>query len=74
MGLAFVLPYYTSLSMFLGSFIFWLAGRTIDKSSPWHKRIVLNSETICAGIIAGGALMGILLALIQAAMKSPAAH
>ena len=67
-GLAFVLPFYTSLSMFLGSLIFWTAGKVIHQQSLWHRRIVLNTETICAGIIAGGALMGILVAILEASM------
>ncbi len=66
MGLAFVLPFYTSFSMFLGALIFWIAARRITKDSPWYRRIVLNTETICAGVIAGGAIMGIIVALVEA--------
>ena len=65
MGLAFILPFFTSLSMFLGALIFWIAGKRISKDSPWHKRIVLNTETICAGVIAGGAIMGIVAILVE---------
>ena len=64
-GLAFILPFYTSLSMFLGGLIFWIAGKSIDKESKWNKIIVENSETLCAGVIAGGALAGILVILVE---------
>ncbi|MDP8222175.1 MAG: OPT family oligopeptide transporter [Candidatus Lernaella stagnicola] len=67
-GLAFILPFFTSLSMFLGGLIFWIAGKSINKESKWHKYIVENSETICAGVIAGGAIAGIIVILVEQAI------
>ncbi|MCL5097232.1 MAG: OPT/YSL family transporter [Candidatus Omnitrophica bacterium] len=65
-GLAFVIPFNTCLSMFLGSFFFWLAARKWKSPGQTGNRIfVQNLESICAGLIAGGALMGILVILIE---------
>ncbi len=59
-GLAAVIPFNTCLAMFLGSLFFWLAERRwSDSEATWHKILVKNQEPICAGLIAGGALMGI---------------
>ena len=59
-GLAAIIPFNTVLAMFLGSLCFWLAERKwSDVTSRWHKIVVQNQEPICAGLIAGGALMGI---------------
>ena len=66
MGLAFVIPFNTCLAMFLGSFIFWLAGRKFkNPASILRKVMVDNLEATCAGVIAGGALMGIAVILIE---------
>lgn len=65
-GLAFVLPFFSSLSMFLGALIFWIIGKTAKDEAGWWRKIVLgNQETICAGVIAGGAIMGIIAILIE---------
>ena len=65
-GLAFVIPFNTCLAMFLGAFAFWLAGRIFkDEASGTNRIIVKNQEPICAGLIAGGALMGILVMVIE---------
>ena len=64
-GLAFVLRFHNSLAMFLGALIFWIAERRIKETSPWHRRVVANQETICAGVIAGGAIMGIAAILVE---------
>jgi uncharacterized oligopeptide transporter (OPT) family protein len=65
-GLAFVIPFNTCLAMFIGSFVFWLAGRLSKKpESTVNKVMVQNMEPTCAGIIAGGALMGIAVILIE---------
>lgn len=70
-GLAFVIPWSTCFAMFLGSFIFWLAGR-IHKARPGrvNEIVVENQEPICAGVIAGGALTGIAIALFAAFGRS----
>ena len=66
MGLAFVIPFNTSLAMFLGSLIFWAAEKVFtDKKSLGHKVMVENLEPTSAGIIAGGALAGIVITLIE---------
>ena len=65
-GLAFVIPFNTCLAMFLGSFLFWLAGRRWQNPETLrHQVFVKNLEPVCAGIIAGGALMGIAVILIE---------
>lgn len=65
-GLAFVIPFHTCFAMFLGSFLFWLAAaRWRDPERPAHRIFVQNLEPICAGVIAGGALMGIAVILVE---------
>jgi len=73
-GLGFVIHFHTCLAMFAGALCFWLAERRWrDPESKPHKTIVKNQEPICAGLIAGGALMGILVALIETFMLGPSA-
>jgi uncharacterized oligopeptide transporter (OPT) family protein len=65
-GLGFVIPFSTCLAMFLGSAIFWLIEKSYpDKDSTMNKVVVQNQEPICAGLIAGGALMGIVVAVVM---------
>jgi uncharacterized oligopeptide transporter (OPT) family protein len=65
-GLGFVIPFHTCLSMFLGAFIFWLFEKGApDKESKVNQVVVQNQEPICAGLIAGGALMGIAVAVAE---------
>jgi len=65
-GLAMMIPFSTCFAMFLGSFFFWIAGlKWKDPNSMVHKILVKNQEPICAGLIAGGALMGIVVALLE---------
>jgi len=65
-GLATVIPFNTCLAMFLGAFLFWLAGRSFKRpESAMNRVIVQNQEPICGGVIAGGALMGIAVILIE---------
>ncbi|MCU0771097.1 MAG: OPT/YSL family transporter [Verrucomicrobia bacterium] len=65
-GLAFVIPFNTCFAMFLGSFLFWLAARRWrDETGLGHRVFVANLEPVCAGVIAGGALMGITVTLIE---------
>ncbi len=66
MGLAFVIPFNTSFAMFLGSAIFWAAGKVFtEKKSLGHRVMVENLEPTAAGLIAGGALAGIAITLIE---------
>jgi uncharacterized oligopeptide transporter (OPT) family protein len=65
-GLAFVIPFNTCFAMFVGSFLFWLAERLFKKEeSTSHQVFVKNMEPTCAGLIAGGALMGIGVILLE---------
>ncbi|QQR88578.1 MAG: OPT/YSL family transporter [Myxococcales bacterium] len=58
MGLAFVLPAWNSISMFLGAM---LAALTFKYAKTWSTRFVL---VIAAGLIAGESLVGIVDAML----------
>lgn len=65
-GLAFVIPFNTCFAMFLGSALFWAAEKLVKaKGSLAHRVLVQNQETTCAGVIAGGALMGIAVIVVE---------
>ncbi|MDR1726346.1 MAG: OPT/YSL family transporter [Acidobacteriota bacterium] len=72
-GLAFVIPFNTCFAMFLGSFVFWLAGRVLKEpvrttknfASAAYRVLVENTEPVCAGVIAGGAIMGIVVTVLE---------
>ena len=64
MGLAFVIPFTTCFAMFFGSFFFWIAAKLWTRDESLVKRVFVdNLEPVCAGGIAGGALMGIAVAI-----------
>ncbi|MFM9996862.1 MAG: OPT family oligopeptide transporter [Phycisphaerales bacterium] len=67
LGLAFVINFQSAIAMFLGAFFFWLmgVGRNRPESAP-KSTWIENHEPICAGVIAGAALMGIADAVITA--------
>ncbi|MGD9126606.1 MAG: OPT/YSL family transporter, partial [Planctomycetia bacterium] len=66
-GLAMVLPFCDCLTMFSGALFFWLLGVIWKKPESWINRVLVkNTEAICAGLIAGGALMGILVKVLEA--------
>ena len=66
LGLAFVLKFSDSLSMAMGALIFWLAGKYLaDKKSVGYRAFVDNQETLCAGAIAGGSIIGLVLILLE---------
>ncbi|MBI4060104.1 MAG: OPT/YSL family transporter [Elusimicrobia bacterium] len=66
LGLAFVLKFSDSLSMALGAMLFWLAGRFFtDRKSFGSRAFVDNQETVCAGVIAGGSIIGLVLILLE---------
>jgi len=68
MGLAFVIPFTTCFAMFFGSFFFWLAESLWKRDDSTLKRVFVdNLEPVCAGVIAGGALMGIAVAIYTVA-------
>ncbi len=60
-GLGFVLPPDSTFWMFLGSALFWITGRVYRnrKESLGHRLWVDTHEPLCAGLIAGAALIGI---------------
>jgi len=66
MGLASVVTFPDCLSMSLGALLFWILGRRLRAPGRFgHRAFVENRETLCAGIIAGGALIGIILILLE---------
>ncbi|MEO5971193.1 MAG: OPT family oligopeptide transporter [Bdellovibrionia bacterium] len=66
LGLAFVLRFPDSLAMATGSLIFWFAGRKYQNPASMGYRIfVANQETICAGVVAGGSIIGMALILLE---------
>lgn len=65
-GLASVVQFPDCLSMSVGALFFWFLGRRLeDPTSLGHRTFVENRETLCAGIIAGGAIIGIILILLE---------
>jgi uncharacterized oligopeptide transporter (OPT) family protein len=65
-GLAAVVAFPDALSMSVGSLLFWFLGRSLRRpGTRAHRTFVENRETLCAGIIAGGALVGIVLILLE---------
>jgi OPT family oligopeptide transporter len=65
-GLAFVIPFSSCIAMFLGALFFWLVEKKVkNPQSPWYCIFLDNQETVCAGAIAGGALVGILLIVLS---------
>jgi uncharacterized oligopeptide transporter (OPT) family protein len=56
-GLAFVIPFWNTLSMFVGAFLVWIATKISEK---WSDDYVIP---IASGVIAGESLMGVALAL-----------
>jgi len=65
-GLAAIIPFNTCLAMFLGSLFFWLMARYAKNEKAFaHRIFVKNLEPTCAGMIAGGALMGIVVIILE---------
>jgi len=60
-GLGVVVPPASTLAMFAGALFFWAMNRLYRKrpQSTGHKLWIETYEPICAGIIAGAALVGI---------------
>lgn len=66
LGLSFVLKFSDCWAMAAGSLFFWLLGRRLkDGQSTAAKVFVDNQETTCAGVIAGGSIMGIVLIILE---------
>lgn len=60
LGLAFVIPFWNTLSMFTGALIAWLITRT---SGPSGQKQIIPAAS---GIIAGESLTGVLMTLLSA--------
>jgi len=70
-GLGFVIPFHTCLSMFVGALIFWCFEKLYaNPESRVNVVVVQNQEPLCAGLIAGGALMGIAVAIADVLLGS----
>ncbi|OFZ56659.1 MAG: hypothetical protein A2428_14075 [Bdellovibrionales bacterium RIFOXYC1_FULL_54_43] len=66
LGLAFVLKFTDSLAMAIGALFFWYMGRTLkNKKGVAYRVFIDNQETACAGAIAGGSIIGLVLILIE---------
>ena len=59
LGLAFVIPAYNAISMFLGAMAAWLLGKWVPK---WSTRFLI---VFASGLIAGESLSGVALAIEQ---------
>jgi len=69
MGLGFVLQFSDSWLMAVGTLFFWICRKRFqDKSSFGYRAFVDNQETIAAGVIAGGSIIGIILMLVESAI------
>lgn len=66
-GLGFMIPFGISFAMFFGSFLFWLPTKIWPKpEQKMNKVLVQNIESICAGLIAGAALIGVGIMALEA--------
>ena len=69
LGLGFVLRFTDAWSMALGTLIFWVARKVCkDKNGVGYRAFVDNQETLAAGVIAGGSIIGIILILLENAL------
>lgn len=66
-GFAFVIPFWASFMLFAGAFAFWLASLLI-KRGGLRRILVENSETLCAGLLTGASIAGIILAIHHAGL------
>ena len=65
-GLATTIQFPVAFSMALGALLFWGLGvRFRLPASPGHRVFVEERETLCAGIIAGGSLVGVTITLLE---------
>jgi OPT family oligopeptide transporter len=65
LGLAFVLKFTDSIAMSTGALLVWYFSRRYREGTKKHKIFVENSETLCAGVIAGGSIIGIILIILE---------
>jgi putative OPT family oligopeptide transporter len=66
LGLGVVLQFFNAWSMALGTLFFWLAKKKCtNKDGFGYRAFVENQETVAAGVIAGGSLIGIILMILD---------
>lgn len=65
LGLGFILQFADTLAMALGASLFLLLGRKQRPGSRRHRLFVEGRETLCAGVIAGGSIVGIILIILE---------
>jgi uncharacterized oligopeptide transporter (OPT) family protein len=71
LGLGFVLRFVDAWSMSLGTLLFWLARKRYkNQDSFGYRAFVDNRETVAAGVIAGGSIIGIILIILENAVAS----
>lgn len=69
-GLGVILPPEACFAMWMGAMFFWWQGRRYPKPGTKGNRLwVESAEPVCAGLIAGAALVGIANALVIAFAK-----
>lgn len=69
LGLGFVLRFTDAWSMALGTLVFWVARKVCkNKEGIGYRAFVDNQETLAAGVIAGGSIIGIILILLENAV------
>jgi len=73
LGLGFVLRFSDVLAMAIGAGVFWLVARRSRRADSLpHRVFVDNQETLCAGIIAGGSIAGVVVMLLEnVVLKGP---
>jgi putative OPT family oligopeptide transporter len=65
-GLATTIQFPVALSMALGALLFWALGWRFGKREGAGRRVFVEErETLCAGIIAGGSLVGVTVTLLE---------
>jgi uncharacterized oligopeptide transporter (OPT) family protein len=65
-GLGVVLPVDASIAMFAGAFVFWWMGRKhSEPGTQGHRFWVGSMEPVCAGLISGAALVGVVDAIVN---------
>lgn len=70
MGLGFVLRFTDVWLMSVGTLFFWICRQNFKKKESFgYRAFVDNQETVSAGVIAGGSIIGIILILIESTMS-----
>jgi hypothetical protein len=66
LGLGIILKFTDSLMMGLGSLFFWLMTKKATKPKSFARRaFVDNQETLAAGVIAGGSIIGLIILILE---------